>query len=194
MSLHCPHCISSIPLHSWLMQDVPCSEFSVLPLHPALWRGSCCVACVEITWKSLFIGCRICQGLITGSRRRKYPEVTLELEEGGVGLGQDGVSIWVALLLIHSALLWLHCQETFSLALDDDPPLPVMLPQLPLQTNNYVPPHNSQVWRHGQRLNILTCCKRKVSLSPAGALCGVCLVTERLAGFILIQIHMDDCV
>ena len=26
--------------------------------------------------------------------------------------GQDGVSIWVALLLIHSALLWLHCQET----------------------------------------------------------------------------------
>lgn len=53
-------------------------------------------------------------------------------------MGQDGVSIWVALLLIHSALLWLHCQETFSLA-RDDPPLPVMLPQLPLHTDCKVP-------------------------------------------------------
>lgn len=48
-------------------------------------------------------------------------------------MGQDGVSIWVALLLIHSALLWLQCQETFSLALDE-PPLAVMLPQLTLHT------------------------------------------------------------
>lgn len=46
--------------------------------------------------------------------------------------------------MIHSALLWLHCQETFSLALDDDPPLAVMLPQLPLHTHCEMPLHKSK--------------------------------------------------
>lgn len=103
------------------------------------WWESSCVACIEVTWTCLFIGC---QGLITG--REKVSWGNIRAGEGWSRSGQDGVSIWVALLLIHSALLWLHCQETFSLALDDDPPLAVMLPQLPLHTHCEMPLHKSK--------------------------------------------------
>ncbi len=100
--------------------------------------------CFEMAWKCLFIGC---QGLITSREKESWGNI--RAGGGWSCSGQNGVSIWVALLLIHSALLWLHCQETFSLA-RDDPPLPVVLPQLPLHTDCKVPPLKSKGWRHGQ--------------------------------------------